>query len=556
MWTPRRRPEPDHLNRYWNALNRGAPPEELARLAEPLDPTVIAAIDRARALHRRRRPDPAFATRLEQDLMHAFATAPAGSVPLRPISPKPMNGRSAPRGRWAWLPALPVSKDRRRWAIAQLATALLILVTLLAVYFAFRPEENHGIVGPGGTATPIPAPVLPSVPMFRGNPARTGVMPGPGPQEPVGILWRSPLLETGDRVWSSPAVANGLVYVGTATFIGSPAGALHALDAASGQERWRFDTEGFSMSASPAVVDGVVYAAADNSYTGFAYALDAQTGQERWRTEIGPDRTWDGPIVADGLVHLCTESAVVTLDAATGAERWSLPLTPLLCRNLAVADGVLYVPTLSDIERSGDLLALDPETGQERWRLHFEDGLFSIAVVDGVAYLGLADFSTDRFSGGVAAVDLTTRTQLWRYDDPDGRGHGSPTVAGGVVYVGDSSPVRPGILHALDATTGTVRWTASLDDMLYSSPAVVDGVVYLGSGNIYSDPARFTPGIIHAVDAATGTERWRLVLAERGGIVSSPAVVGGVLYVGCDDGHVYALGHVGAAAGTATPAAE
>ena len=49
MWTPRRGPERESLNRYWNALNRGAPPEELARLAAPLDPTLIAAIDRARS---------------------------------------------------------------------------------------------------------------------------------------------------------------------------------------------------------------------------------------------------------------------------------------------------------------------------------------------------------------------------------------------------------------------------------------------------------------------------------------------------------------------------
>jgi hypothetical protein len=168
MWTPRRRPEQEQLNRYWNALNRGAPPEELARLAAPLDPSLIAAIDRARALHRRRRPDPAFATRLEYDLMDAFTTAPAGSVPLRPIPPKPANGSVAPRERWDWLPTLPVSKERRGWALAQVATALLLLVTLALGYIAFRdahpaalPPAQASPAAATPTATPTTAPALP-----------------------------------------------------------------------------------------------------------------------------------------------------------------------------------------------------------------------------------------------------------------------------------------------------------------------------------------------------------------------------------------------------------
>jgi outer membrane protein assembly factor BamB len=62
-----------------------------------------------------------------------------------------------------------------------------------------------------------------------------------------------------------------------------------------------------------------------------------------------------------------------------------------------------------------------------------------------------------------------------------------------------------------------------------SIPAVVDGVVYVGSH------ARR----VHAIDAETGARRWEH--ATAGTVSGSPAVFSGVLYVGGDDGRLYAL---------------
>ncbi len=52
------------------------------------------------------------------------------------------------------------------------------------------------------------------VPMFRGGPARTGEMPGPGPGGKISALWTWEG-EEGAYVLSSPAVVNGVIYVGT-----------------------------------------------------------------------------------------------------------------------------------------------------------------------------------------------------------------------------------------------------------------------------------------------------------------------------------------------------
>ena len=92
-----RHPANDHLNDYWNALERNAPPDEVRRLGDKLDPARKAALDQARSRYQRERPDPAFLARLETDLMNAFATIPAGTIPLPRQNSSPSNGRIAPR---------------------------------------------------------------------------------------------------------------------------------------------------------------------------------------------------------------------------------------------------------------------------------------------------------------------------------------------------------------------------------------------------------------------------------------------------------------------------
>ncbi|MHC4608223.1 MAG: PQQ-binding-like beta-propeller repeat protein, partial [Planctomycetota bacterium] len=62
-------------------------------------------------------------------------------------------------------------------------------------------------------------------------------------------LWA---FDTGQITWSSPAYADGMV------FIGNNAGEWYGIDAATGGQVWKYVTEGFVHFASPAVENGVV----------------------------------------------------------------------------------------------------------------------------------------------------------------------------------------------------------------------------------------------------------------------------------------------------------
>ena len=109
----------------------------------------------------------------------------------------------------------------------------------------------------------------------------------------------------------------------------------------------------------------------------------------------------------------------------------------------------------------------------------------------------------------------------------------SPAVVDGTVYFGSGD----GHLYALNAPNGELRWRFKTGDVVHASPAVVNGLVYFGSWD----------SLFYAVDAKTGKERWRFQggedpqLHNQVGFQSSPAVVDGVVYTGCRDAQTYAL---------------
>jgi hypothetical protein len=162
--TFRREPTPaDALSRYRNALVQGAPPEELARLAEPVDPEILETLHWTRQAGQRAQeaPDPRFAKRLESELLQGFATTtrpPLASLPASHTLP-----HTAPGTGQMHDPARVPPATQRRWTWRPLAVAA-VLVALLAGSIAalrvvrFDPAETQlGAVGEPTTETFVDA---------------------------------------------------------------------------------------------------------------------------------------------------------------------------------------------------------------------------------------------------------------------------------------------------------------------------------------------------------------------------------------------------------------
>jgi len=101
----------------------------------------------------------------------------------------------------------------------------------------------------------------------------------------------------------------------------------------------------------------------------------------------------------------------------------------------------------------------------------------------------------------------------------------SPAVVGSMCYVGSSD----GKLYAINIKTGESVWEFKTADAIYSSPAVGRGLVYVGS----------LDRKLYAVDARSGDVKWSVETGEP--ITSSPCVADGIVYFGSWDGNLYAL---------------
>jgi len=142
------------LDRFWEDIAAGTPPD-----ASGIDPTRADTIRRFHATNDVPGADPAFLDRLLEDLMEAqpvpssilFSTR-SSSLTTNP------NGRSVVS---SWRPIFPAPPivGRRRWGLAQFATAALLLVTLGVGYLAVGPLRP----GPDQPSS-LPAAVAPATP--------------------------------------------------------------------------------------------------------------------------------------------------------------------------------------------------------------------------------------------------------------------------------------------------------------------------------------------------------------------------------------------------------
>ena len=288
-------------------------------------------------------------------------------------------------------------------------------------------------------------------------------VPSPTPVTIRDYLWR---YETGNRVSSSPSVVEGVVYAG------SYDGYLYAVDAASGELRWRYETAEDGVSSSPTVVDGVVYIGSRDK---FLYAVDAASGELRWRYGTG---AWvnSTPAIADGIVYAGSyDHSLHAVDAASGELRWRYETGDEVESSPAVAGGTVYIGS-----RDTFLYAVDADSGELRWRYATGDWVRSSpVVVEGVVYVGSDD-------GYVYAIDAASGELRWRYET-GGEVYSSPAVVEGVVYVGSDD----GYVYAIDAASGELRRRYATGGRVYSSPAIADGAVYVGShdGYVYAAEA-------------------------------------------------------------------
>jgi len=258
------------------------------------------------------------------------------------------------------------------------------------------------------------------------------------------------------------------------------------------------------------------------------YALQASTGVVLWSygTEVG---VASPPTIANGVVFIGGYDEDYALNAGDGSQVFKVKHGYQTASSMAFAEGALYyVP------------------GEDTTTAEYS----SPAVANGVVYAaGAGMFSLNANDGslrcnvvanGMAALNALTCATLWSYTAGGTVTYSSPAIVNGVVYFGSDG----GSVYALNASNGALLWSYANSGAVQSSPAVAHGVVYIGSDD----------NNLYALNASTGTSLW--IYPTGGSVESSPAVANGVVYVGSDDGNVYAFGLTGGARGKGASARQ
>jgi outer membrane protein assembly factor BamB len=349
------------------------------------------------------------------------------------------------------------------------------------------------------------------------------------------LRWK---FKTDGRITSSPAVSAGLVY------FGSFDSNFYAVDAATGQLKWKFKTAGerrfaaahlhgaepaaetmpdpfdFYLS-SPAVSNGAVYFGSGDTNI---YALEAATGNLKWKFKTG-DVVHASPAIFDGTLFVGSwDSYFYALDAATGKEKWHFKTGEDakihnqvgIQSSAAVADGVVYFGC-----RDSKFYAVDAASGKHLWSFDNKGSwvIASPALKDGKVYFATSD------SGLFHTLDAKLGATLFSLDNKHWPMFSSPAISGDTLYIGS----HEGKLLAIDLKTQKVARMFETDGSKKNGSAFTkpDGTpkYEVAFSDFFYD------------DMVSGVQKMMSV----GAILSSPVIASGTIYIASTDGNIYAL---------------
>jgi outer membrane protein assembly factor BamB len=396
----------------------------------------------------------------------------------------------------------------------------------------------------------------------------------------------------GGAVSAEPTQVNGVVYYG------SWDGNERAVDAASGTQLWSAylgqttdtnctpPTVGVASTASVGTVtvngtatQAVFVGGGDGNF----YALNASTGAVIWKTALGvpPDYfLWSSPLLYNGSIYEGIASfgdcplirgGIVQMDAATGAVQHTLYTVPADCTGASVwgsptvdtATGDIYFGTgnagscgsseplaVAVVQADSNLNLLsswqvpasqlpngDSDFGSTPTLFH--------ATKSGVVHqmVGVQNKNGIYYAFDRSAV---SRGPLWQKrmsaggDCPQcGKADISPSAYDGHhLFVGSEKTTIGGVtcagsIRGLQPSTGKAVWAACLQTgPVLGAVTAVPGVAFVGAGNT-----------VYAVNTSTGATLWSRQDTNSGSnFWGAPAISNGQVYVGNQDGNLYAFG--------------
>lgn len=279
---------------------------------------------------------------------------------------------------------------------------------------------------------------------------------------------------------------------------------------------WTYQT-GAGVYSSPAIVGNKIYVGSTN---GNLYCLDKYEGTLIWSYSAG-QAIYSSPAVDSGKVYFLSDNGIFyALNAENGSLVWSKSIGDGAWdwSSPAIHNGYVFVSS-----STGSLYSLNANTGDVNWVKTFDNAGFfrvspnsPISIVNGKVYTGTHSFAGDPT---LFAVDEATGNIIWSYTTTgfindngatilDGDGDGNLEVYFGVAITSGNAVV------CLNESNGNEIWTQNINGWTTSTPAIHNGKLFIGSND----------GKLYALNASNGAYIWSYQTGDE--VWSAPAVSG------------------------------
>ena len=316
---------------------------------------------------------------------------------------------------------------------------------------------------------------------------------------------------------------------------------------------WTYEA-GESIESSAAIVGGTVFV---GSQKGDLTSLNLDNGAVFWKYHVDSPIGESSPAYNDGVVYIGDLGGWFhAVNATNGKKLWAFKTGGEIKSSPVVVGDLVLIGSYDQ-----NLYCLSTRNGSLLWKLKTNgpvhstpgveagvaffagcDELFrGVRISDGQevfhvssgAYTGASPALTDvsayygTFDNEVLMVSLKDRRIVWRYQHPQRHFpfYSSAAITRDRIVVGG----RDKMVHGLNSA-GKAAWTFVTKARVESSPAIAGGRVFVGSND----------GLFYVLNLDTGAKLWEFNTGAP--LSASPAIGRGRIVIGSQDGRLYCFG--------------
>jgi outer membrane protein assembly factor BamB len=319
------------------------------------------------------------------------------------------------------------------------------------------------------------------------------------------------------------------------------------------KQLWTYEA-GESIESSAAIVGGTVFV---GSQKGELVALSLDNGSVYWKYSTGAPIGESSPAYSGGVVYIGDLGGTLhAVNAPDGKQLWTAKTGSEIKSSPVVVGDRVLIGSYDE-----HLYCVSARNGSVLWKFKTNGPVHSTpGIASGMAFIAGCDelFRAIRISDGkevfnvssgsytgaspalragfayygtfdneVLGVSLGKRQIVWRYEHPQRKFpyYSSAAVSASRVVLGG----RDKLVHGL-TVGGKSVWTFATRARVESSPAIAGGRVFVGSND----------GRFYVLGLTNGAKLWEFNAGAP--LSASPAIANGRIVIGSQDGRLYCFG--------------